>query len=204
MSNNPFSSPAQFDSAGQVPASLPGMATVLTILGLLAGAWNLLAGCCGTAVFSLLGILSKNEAFQQALEKQDPEAAAQLKDVAGQVANPVMIAMVLLAGAMGAAVVLGAIGTLSRKEWGRRLFTISSLVAAVLGAVGLAYQFLSGQLNPANNPGLANVPADQQQQAYAIAVGSVVFGVLLSLAFIGLYLWIWRYFSAEERRSYFT
>jgi hypothetical protein len=209
MSNNPYSAPNHGESSGPMmagtPTSLPGGVMVVAILSLLLGAWNLLSGFCGLVGVLGFTALTSSAVMKDALEK-DPEAAAQIQQAGAQIAGQFvpMVIVLLLTGLLGLSLVIGGIGTLTRKEWGRSLLSKAGLFGGIVGVASLAWQFLSGQMNPANNPAIANMPAEQVDQARTFMNVAMIFGIVLGLAFVAFYFFVWRYLADENKRQYFT
>ncbi len=198
MSNNPFSTPGQ---SGLPPAypqrggSLPGIILAIAILGLLLGGWNLLGNCCGIAGMTFLSSSVMDNVMKDAA-KQDPAAAKQFAEAKAQIqANMVpLIGSMAMSMLAGLGIVIGSIGILMRKEWGRNLFTIACFAGmlAVVLSIGL------GVFINMNNA--AEVPADQQ----AIQMASQIFAYAFSALQIVYYIFGWKILSSPGNRGYFS
>lgn len=208
MSNNPYTAPNFGGGAPAMtgpPASLPGGVMVVAILCLLLGIWNLFSGFCGLVGVLGFTALTSSAVMKDAMEK-DPEAAAQIQQAGAQIAGQFvpMLIFLVLTGLLGFGLLIGGIGTLMRKDWGRSLLSNAGLFGGVVGIANLAWQFLSGQFSVENNPAFANMPAEQVAQAKPFMTAALIFGVGLGLVFVAFYLFTWRYLASESRRHFFT
>lgn len=209
MSNNPFSAPQNYSTPnpgmpmGRQP--FPVLGIVLVILAFIFGGLNLFGGCCGLLGFAGFSAMANSDAFNKALsdaaakgDEDAKQAIRNLEQAKEQMSgNMIPAAIQLVLGCvLGIGLIVGGIGTLMRKEWGRNLLVLSCLGGVAITVIGFAISFATGNFGQ----DAAQAPAGME----GVAKGVFVFTILLSILYVGYYLFTWRYFSSEERRSLFS
>lgn len=127
---------------------LSGAVTAVGILGIVLGSMALVCGACvglgGAAVGGFQGVINK-ELIKQG--KGDPNLAKAAADLA-RIPFWWIVVLGVLDSLRGGLLLVGGIGTLKRKNWGRLLLLVMAILGVLMVFVGLAGNIALGLSDP--------------------------------------------------------
>jgi hypothetical protein len=199
MDVNPYSAPeSSVDDQAAVKAGLvlPGIAKAMAIIAICLGSFNILGGLCGVVGMSAAAFIFQTAMFQQQMEKDDSAEGMQMRREISdlQASLPVYLGQLASTTLISIFLVLGGIGTLKQKEWGRKSL-VFSCVAYVLVTLATWVYSASNMIS-----GVRQMDSTQQ----AATVGGLVFGIFFGLIFLAYYLFTAVYFSMASNRVFFA
>lgn len=210
MSDNPFQPPtttANPDAGPRNAFAMPGSLKVLCILCIIFGAFGLLGSLAGAAALMFQSQISEaQQAFgdpaQQAMQAKIAEMQSQQF-----VPNLLMVVFNLVVASM---LLLGAIGVLSRKSWGPKIFGKGLITAAVFVVIRAAVTlFMQMGIMDTMGEFFAEQTKGQPQAETmeAVMIGSMYVGfavaIAWALALAGFYFWGWRHLKKDRSQAFF-
>jgi hypothetical protein len=198
---NPYSAPEMSsDAVGRAAAGadavLPTMAKALAIIAICLGSFNILGGFCGVVGMSTMAVFFNSTTFQQQMEQDDSREAAEFRREMAQLQSslPVFVVQLVLTMLVSIVLVIGGIGALKQKEWGRQLLVYSCIAYVLITLATWVYSIFST---------LSSVQGMDGAQK-AATVGGMIIGMVFGLVFLAYYIIAATYFSTASTRRFFT
>ena len=207
MSDNPFDAP-QSQAIPKVQQS-PGALTVICVFCLILGIMGVLGSCMNGVALAAQGTLAK-----MIEDMPGDPSQKELQKIQMQAAGDTAIPNLVLAGInviVGSLLVFGSIGGLRRKESGRgmlRIALLAAIIYSVLKIIVMIYTTITTtaalQSGLAENPALGGEAKAIADMTAYFSYGGLAFGVVISLAIMGFYIWSRGYLNKENVVQYFA
>lgn len=190
-----FSSDAAVTALGPDSLILPALAKVLAIIAICLGSFNILGGFCGVIGMSTMAFVFQTTAFQEQMAKDESPAGVELRREMAQIQSslPVYLVQLALTAFVSVFLVVGGIGVLKQREWGRKILVYSCVVYVLTTLATWVFSVSST---------LAGIQAMDATQR-AATIGGLVLGVVFGLIFLAYYLFTAYYFSLASTLVYF-
>ena len=203
MSQNPYQSNPTLPQATSVPQQKPGGLTAIAVICLILGSLGALIALFGIVMLFFQGSMNQFQAAQPG--GPPPEFLAEMEALQASQFIPTLIVNgcnVII----GSLLVIGSIGVLGTKEWGRNLLRNALLAAiffvVVRGIYGVWVQYNSMSVIS------KMVPAGGDKATMeAIMQGTIIFGIVIGVIWmvvmIGFYIWSRIYLNKPPIRALF-
>jgi heme/copper-type cytochrome/quinol oxidase subunit 3 len=200
MEVNPYAAP-KFSVDPEVAAMgvdslrLPTLAKALAIIAICLGSFNILGGFCGVIGMSAVAFVFQTTAFQKQMERDESAAGADLRREMAQIQSslPVLMVQLALTVLVSIFLVIGGIGALKQREWGRKSL-VYGCVSYVLVTLATWVYSVSSTLT-----GIEAMDSTQR----AATIGGLVLGIIFGLIFLAYYIFTAYYFSIASTLAYF-
>lgn len=200
MSNNPYSAPSStvdYGNAGSPAYAtvLPTVIKALAIISICLGGFNIFGGICGVIGMGAAAAVTNSTQIQQQMESDNPQAAAEFRKAMGdmQKSLPMYIAQAAFSVIVSIGLIIGGIGVLKRKEWGRKWLVYSCIAYLLVTLISWVFTALA---TAKNMEGM-----DSAQQTGAIF--GMVFAFAFGLIFLAFYLFVAIYMSKASTKQQF-
>ena len=203
MSQNPYQSNPTLPQATSVPQQKPGGLTAIAVICLILGSLGALMALFGIVMLFFQGSMNQFQAAQPG--GPPPEFLAEMEALQASQFIPTLIVNgcnVII----GSLLVIGSIGVLGTKEWGRNLLRNALLAAiffvVVRGIYSMWVQYSSMSVIS------KMVPAGGDKATMeAIMQGTIIFGIVIGVIWmvvmIGFYIWSRIYLNKPPIRALF-
>lgn len=198
MSHNPYTAPdstLEYGNLAMQNASMPALVKALAIISIVLGGFNIFGGICGIAGLGVAAAVSNSSQIQKQLESDNSRSSAEFRKAMDDVQQqmPMYIGQAIMSIIVSIGLIVGGIGTLKRKEWGRKWLVYSCVLYVLVTIATWIFTVMTtlksmAEMDPAQKSG---------------AMVGMVLGFAFGLIFLAFYAFVAFYFSKAQLRQHF-
>jgi hypothetical protein len=198
MSNNPYSVPdstLDYGNSGDAThlTVLPTIVKALAIISLCLGGFNIFGGVCGIAGLSVAAVVTSSPQIQKQMEA-DPGAAELRKSMADiQDSLGMYLSQIALSVLASIGLIVGGIGVLKRREWGRKWLVYSCVFYVLVTLASWVYTIYIT---------MRNLDSMDSAERSGTLFG-MAFGFVFGFIFLAFYVFTAVYMSKASIRRHF-